>query len=210
MYCESNLVFIPEGMCTVVSWVCIALRMTHEEDHELYEAPKALQENAHIKSMDEYKKLYEQSLNDPDAFWSAIAEDYYWHKRWSGPVQSHNFDMRKGPISIEWFAGAETNACYNAVDRHVEAGHGERVAFLWEGNDPDVSASWTYARLLSEVCRIANYLTSQGVGRGDDVAVYLPMIPQLPAVMLACARIGAVHSVVFAGFSAEALAGRML
>ena len=110
---------------------------------------------------------------------------------------------------IKWFEGAKLNLCYNAVDRWIEAGHGDRVAFFWEGNDPDQSSKTTYSELQELVCQIANYLTSIGVKKGDDITIYLPMIPELPATMLACARIGAVHSVVFAGFSAESLATRM-
>lgn len=129
--------------------------------------------------------------------------------RQSNPTCSYNFDKSKGDILIKWFEGGKLNLSYNAVDRWVEAGHGDRVAFYWEGNDPDQSSIVTYSQLQDLVCQIANYLTSIGVKKGDDVTIYLPMIPELPATMLACARIGAVHSVVFAGFSAESLATRM-
>jgi acetyl-CoA synthetase len=99
--------------------------------------------------------------------------------------------------------------CYNCVDRHVKEGNGDRVAFFWEGNDVGQATTTTYKELQDMVCQIANYMKSQGVGKGDDVTIYMPMVPELPAVMLACARIGAVFSVVFAGFSAESLAGRI-
>lgn len=112
---------------------------------------------------------------------------------------SYNFDRSKGPIFVKWFEGATTNMCCNCLDRHVEAGHGNRVAFYWEGNEPGQDSVWTYQQLLDLVCQIANYLKSIGIGKGDDVTIYMPMIPQLPAAMLACARIGAIHSVVFAG-----------
>ena len=103
----------------------------------------------------------------------------------------------------------ETNVCYNCVDRHVEAGLGDRVAFLFEGNDDGVSSTTTYAQLKDQVVRIANWLRASGVRKGDDVTLYMPMVPELPAAMLACARLGAVHSVVFGGFSADALAARI-
>jgi acetyl-CoA synthetase len=125
------------------------------------------------------------------------------------PTNSSNFDVRAGPITSSWFTGASTNLAYNCLDRHVAAGHGDRIAFLWEGNDLGEERTVSYSQLLDDVCRIANWLKAQGVRPGDDVTLYMPMVPELPAVMLACARIGAVHSVVFAGFSASALAARI-
>ncbi|KAK9811421.1 hypothetical protein WJX72_003702 [[Myrmecia] bisecta] len=169
-----------------------------------------MSKGAHISSREQYDKLYRQSLDDPEAFWGDIAESFHWHKRWEKPFCRCNFDMNKGPISIEWLVGAQTNLCYNAVDRHVEAGHGDRVAFYWEGNDLNQDSKVTYRQVQDMVCKIANYLKSIGVKKGDDVTIYMPMIPELPAAMLACARIGAVHSVVFAGFSADSLAGRIM
>ncbi|ELR25048.1 acetate-CoA ligase [Acanthamoeba castellanii str. Neff] len=177
---------------------------------EIYQPPADIASRAHVKSLDEYNKLYEKSVTDPDAFWGEIAErDFYWHQKWS-KVSSYNIDVKQGPVKIEWFVGAKTNICYNAVDRHVEAGKGEQVAFYWEGNDEGEDKVWTYSMLKSEVCKFANVLKSLGVKKGDRVAVYLPMIVELPVVLLACARIGAIHSVVFSGFSAEALANRLL
>ena len=117
--------------------------------------------------------------------------------------------MRKGPIRAEFFKGGTTNVCHNALDRHVLAGRGDADCLLWEGNDVGRDRRMTYAQVLEEVCRLANWLRSQGVKKGDAVAVYMPMLCELPVAMLACARIGAVHSVVFGGFSAEALAQRM-
>ena len=122
---------------------------------------------------------------------------------------SSNFDVRAGPIASSWFTGATTNLAYNCLDRHVEQGNGGRVAFLWEGNDEGEERRLTYADLLALVCRISNWLLAAGVRPGDDVTLYMPMVPELPAAMLACARVGAVHSVVFAGFSAAALAARI-
>jgi len=144
-------------------------------------------------------------------FWVFLfsCPQFHWNKRWSGPIRQENFSRKKGPIFAKWFEGGETNICYNAMDKHIAAGHGDRVAFYCEGNDVDEQETWTYNHLKDEVCRIANYLKSIGIKQGDDVSIYMPMRPELPATMLACARIGAVHSVIFGGFSAEALADRM-
>eukprot|EP00887_Chlorella_sp_A99_P006499 scaffold3.g6499.t1 len=176
----------------------------------LYQPPAAVQKGAWVNSMDSYKALYEKSLKDPDAFWGEMAESFHWNKKWDGPVSNYNLDLNKGNVFIEWFKGAQTNVCYNALDRHVAAGRGDDVCIYWEGNDIEHSAKVTFKQMLDTVSQVANYLKSQGVGKGDDVTIYMPMIPELPAVMLACARIGAVHSVVFAGFSAESLAGRIM
>ena len=119
-----------------------------------------------------------------------------------------NFDLQKGRIQTRWFVGGTTNLCYNAVDRHVKDGKGDKVAFYWEGNDVGEQSVMTYSDVQAAVCRLANHLRSLGVKKGDRVVIYLPMICELPIAMLACARIGAIHSVVFGGFSAEALAGR--
>ena len=143
------------------------------------------------------------------AFWSKIADDFHWEKRWD-KLNEVNFDNTKGPVSIKWFVGAKTNLAYNALDRHVLAGKGDQVAFFWEGNEPSESITYTYAELLDKVQRFANVLKSKGVKKGDNVAIYLPMLAELPVSMLACARIGAVHSVVFGGFSADALASRIV
>ncbi|CAL5229885.1 g13299 [Coccomyxa viridis] len=172
--------------------------------------PNSASQGAHVSSREQYDEMYKRSITDPDSFWGEIAESFYWKKRWQSPVRRFNFDVRKGPVKIEWFVGAETNLSYNCLDRHVEAGHGDRVAFYWEGNDLNEDSKITYSQLLKQVCQLANYLKSIGVKRGSDVTIYMPMVPELPAAMLACARIGAVHSVVFGGFSAESLAGRIL
>ncbi|KAK9864775.1 hypothetical protein WJX84_003544 [Apatococcus fuscideae] len=172
--------------------------------------PDSLAKTAHVSSEQQYEDMYKQSIAEPEKFWGDIASAFHWKKRWSQPVTRSNFDMNKGPIKIEWFIGAETNLCYNAVDRHVKNGLGGKVAFLYEGNDIGPGSQMTYGEVLEHVCKLANYLKSIGIGKGSDVTIYMPMIPELPIAMLACARIGAVHSVVFAGFSAESLAGRIL
>ncbi|GAQ82983.1 AMP-dependent synthetase and ligase family protein [Klebsormidium nitens] len=177
---------------------------------ELYHPPKGFRERALIRSREEYDALYRESIEDPENFWSKQAEPFHWERKWTAPFCEYNFDMRKGPIVVNWFTGAQTNVSYNALDRHVKAGRGDKVAFYWEGNDVGISNTLTYKDLLTKVCKIANFLKSEGVKAGDTVSIYLPMITELPAAMLACARIGAVHSVVFAGFSAESLGDRLI
>eukprot|EP00887_Chlorella_sp_A99_P001112 scaffold14.g1112.t1 len=151
-------------------------------------------EGAYIKSRKEYEVMYKRSVEDPNGFWRDLATaDYHWD----------------GRIFSEWFRGGRTNMAYNCLDRHVAAGHGGQICFLFEGNEPGRDGKMTYAEVLAEVCRVSNWLKSQGVGKGDYVAIYMPMVCELPIAMLACARIGAIHAVVFGGFSAEALAGRI-
>ncbi|CAA7404958.1 unnamed protein product [Spirodela intermedia] len=151
-------------------------------------------------------------LSSPEhGFWSEIAKEFYWKKGWGdGPIVEQNLDVRKGTVKIEWFKGATTNICYNALDRIIGRGDGNKIALYWEGNEPGHDAKLTYNELLEKVCQLANYLKDIGVKKGDAVVIYLPMLMELPIAMLACARIGAVHSVVFAGFSAESLAQRIL
>jgi acetyl-CoA synthetase len=173
--------------------------------HQTFPPPSGLK-GAYVDSIEQYQKMYDESIKDPDAFWGKIADEFHWEKKWD-KISDVNFDLDKGPVSIKWFLGAKTNLAYNCVDRHVKAGNGDRVAFLWEGNDGE-EKKMTYKELLDEVSKTANMLKSLGVKKGDNVAIYLPMIMELPISMLACARIGAVHSVVFGGFSAESLASR--
>ncbi|XP_037078273.1 acetyl-coenzyme A synthetase, cytoplasmic-like [Pollicipes pollicipes] len=172
--------------------------------------PPRLVEGAHCSSMQQYNDMYKQSIDDPEAFWGAIADQFYWKERHTGKFCDYNFDASKGKVFIEWMRGAKTNICYNALDRHVQGGHADRVAFFWEGNEPADEDRLTYGQLLERVQRCASGLRALGVARGHCVAVYLPMIPELVVTLLACARIGAVHSVVFGGFSADALADRVL
>ncbi|XP_062225540.1 acetyl-coenzyme A synthetase, chloroplastic/glyoxysomal-like [Phragmites australis] len=163
-----------------------------------------------VSSPQQYREMYKRSIDDPAGFWSEIADEFYWKQKWNpDEVCAENLDVTKGPIEIEWFKGGKTNICYNAVDRNVEAGNGEKIAMYWEGNEPSQDDKLTYSELLDKVCQLANYLKSVGIGKGDAVVIYLPMLMELPIAMLACARIGAVHSVVFAGFSADALAQRI-
>ncbi|XP_014216441.1 acetyl-coenzyme A synthetase isoform X1 [Copidosoma floridanum] len=165
---------------------------------------------AHCKSMEQYKHMHERSINHPAQFWGEIAKEFYWETHSSeDKFFSYNFDLNAGDIYIKWMEGASTNLSFNLLDKNVKNGKGDQIAFYWEGNDPDDYSRITYRKLLQEVCRFANVLKSKGVQKGDRVAIYMPMIMELPIAMLACTRIGAVHSVVFAGYSADSLAERM-
>jgi len=161
-------------------------------------------DRALIDSLDQYQDLYEKSMSDPDAFWSAVADRITWYKKWD---TVREFDFVKG--KIKWFDGAKLNVSYNCLDRHVDAGHGDQTAIIWEGNNPKEDQAFTYRELLAEVQKFANVLKSIGVEKGDRVCLYMQMIPQLPVAMLACARIGAVHSVVFGAFSPDSLRDRI-
>ena len=160
--------------------------------------------NAHISSMEQYQKMYDESVADPEGFWANVAERITWYKKWD-TVQEYDFVN----ANIKWFDGGKLNACYNCLDRHVEAGHGDATAIIWEGNSPDEDKTFTYSELLEQVKRFANVLKAQGVRKGDRVCIYLQMVPGLTIAMLACARIGAVHSVVFGAFSADSLRDRI-
>ncbi len=179
--------------------------------HKTLFAPAPSNANAYINSMDQYHKMYQQSVEQPDAFWGQLAKDnFYWHTPFSKVLQ-YNFTKSKGPIDVKWFEDGTTNICYNALDRHVEKTP-NKVAFYWEGNDDkhDSHRSYTYKQLFELVCKFANVLKSFGVRKGDRVAIYLPMVIEAIVAVLACARIGAIHSVIFAGFSAESLANRII
>nr|CAJ2473732.1 unnamed protein product [Leishmania braziliensis] len=157
--------------------------------------------------------IYEYSVAQNDAFWAEIARrDFYWKQTWADDhhVKSYNFDKSKGPIFVKWFEGAVTNVCHNALDRHLPA-HRERVCFYFEGNDPSVKETITYGDMYTRVVELANVLRYQyGIEKGDRVSLYLPMIPCAAVAMLACARIGAVASVIFGGFSAQAIVTRVV
>jgi acetyl-CoA synthetase len=157
-----------------------------------------------IKSLEEYNSAYQKSVESPEKFWAEQAETFTWREKWTN-VLNWNFEEP----SVKWFEGGKLNITENCLDRHI-AERGDQVAILWEPNDPDGKVKeYTYKELLSEVCRCANGLKSMGIEKGDRVVFYMPMVPELAIGILACARIGAVHSVVFAGFSAQALADRI-
>lgn len=172
---------------------------------ELYPVIARVKKGAHLSSPEQYKKLYQESVKSPDKFWGKMAKQFLtWQKPFE-QVQAGNF----AEGNIAWFPGGRLNVSENCLDRHL-AKRGDQVAILWEGDEPGDVRRLTYSELHAETCRIANVLISRGVKKGDRVAIYLPMVPEAAAAMLACARIGAIHSVIFAGFSAESVRDRIL
>ena len=170
---------------------------------KLTQPPSALATGAEFSSLDEYRRVYDRSIRDNDTFWLEEAKRLRWQTQ-----PTEGFVGSMADANFSWFADGTLNACVNCVDRHLES-HGGKPALIWVGDEPGVYQSITYAELSEQVGRMANLLRERGVGRGDRVCIYLPMIPELAVTMLACARIGAVHSVVFAGFSARALKERI-
>jgi propionyl-CoA synthetase len=149
-----------------------------------------------------YDEAHERSIQDPEGFWGPIAEDCFWYKRWDKVLDDSNKPF------YQWFAGAQTNTCYNAVDLHVKNGLGEQMAIIYDSPVTDTIKKYTYTDLKEQVSLFAGVLAAKGVVKGDRVLIYMPMIPEAAFAMLACARIGAVHSVVFGGFAPNELATR--
>jgi len=172
------------------------------EEKRVFSPPPEFSKKAYIKSLDEYRKIYESSIKDPASFWAEKADQLSWFMKWKNV---YSWDSDK--VICKWFEGGKLNASYNCLDRHLST-RGKRIAIIWEGDGGD-TATYTYKQLYDEVCKFANVLKKRGIKKGDRVAIYLPMIPQLVISMLACARIGAIHNVVFAGFSADALKERV-
>ncbi len=190
------------------------------QEKRLFHPPSEFDEKisgAYIKSMEQYRALYERSITDPEGFWAEVAEQFEWFRKWDKVLEWNLPDAK-------WFVGGTTNICHNCVDRHVNNGHGDDVAIIWEGEPVNVQASrrpnvqihngveierLTYRDLQREVSKFANVLKSLGVKKGDVVTIYLGMVPELAIAMLACARIGAAHSVIFGGFSSQAIADRI-
>jgi len=172
-------------------------------EKRVFNPPEELSKTAYIKSMDEYKQIYQRSISDPEGFWGEMAEQLDWYQKWD-KVLVEDFKEAKH----EWFTGGKLNVSYNCLDRHLNTWRKNKAALIWEGDIGD-NRVLTYQQLYREVCKFANVLRKFGVKKGDRVAIYLPMIPELPIAMLACARIGAIHSVVFGGFSADALSSRI-
>lgn len=160
---------------------------------------------AHVKSMAEYDKMYRRSVEDPEGFWADMAKRLHWFKQWDKVCE---YDFNKA--EIKWFEGGTLNVSYNCLDRHLQTGRKNKAAIIWQGDPREETATLTYQQLYREVNRFANVLKKRGVKRGDRVAIYMPMIPQLAVAMLACTRIGAIHSIVFGGFSANSLRDRIL
>ena len=168
---------------------------------------KEFVEKARLKTMDEYKKMHKRSLEDPNGFWGEMAEKHIdWFKKWTGPVEEYSF---KDNIYLSYFKGGKLNITYNCLDRHLKTWRKNKAALIFQGEPLEEAKVYTYQQLHREVCKFANVLKKFGVKKGDRVAIYLPMIMELPVAMLACARIGAIHSIVFGGFSAEALRDRI-
>ena len=174
------------------------------EEERVYEPSDAVKMKASVKRMEEYRELYQKSINDPEAFWGELAEQLDWFKKWD-KVLEWDFDRPE----IKWFAGGKLNASYNCLDRHLNTWRSNKVALIWQGEPLEENKIFTYQQLHYHVCKFANVLKKFGVKKGDRVSIYLPMIPELPIAMLACTRIGAIHSVVFGGFSSEALRDRI-
>ena len=175
------------------------------DERRVFPPSKELSQRAYIKTMEEYRTLYQESLDDPEGFWARFAEDVEWFRKWDKVMVADFANARH-----EWFVGGKLNVSYNCLDRHLVTDRKDKAAIIWEGEPEGESKTYTYGQLYEEVCRFANVLKKHGVKRGDRVSIYLPMIPELPIAMLACARIGAVHTVVFGGFSAESLRDRIV
>ena len=176
---------------------------------EIYPIPEAAKKKAWVSGRDAYDKLYRHSVEQPEAFWAEVAEQQVtWFKKWD-KVMDYNFDIKKGPIYVKFFEGGKLNVSYNCLDRHLEK-RGNQVALQWEGNEPGEAKAFTYQMLYDEVCKFANVLKAHGVKKGDRVCLYMPMVPELGIAALACSRIGAIHCIVFGGFSADALRDRIV
>ena len=179
-------------------------KTSKSEEQLVYEPSDSVKSKATIKQMEEYRDLYQKSVKDPEKFWGELAGELDWKKKWN-KVSEWDFEKPE----IKWFTGGKLNASYNCLDRHLNTWRRNKVALIWQGEPLEENRSFTYQQLYYHVCKFANVLKKLGVKKGDRVSIYLPMIPELPIAMLACARIGAIHSVVFGGFSSEALRDRM-
>ncbi len=171
---------------------------------KIFNPSEKAQNGAWVSSMDTYDETYEKSIKSPNEFWAKIAERLTWFKKWDNVV---DYDFVGANISF--FQGGKLNVSYNCLDRHVEAGHGDQTAIIWEGNNPSEDKTFTYSELLVEVEKFANVLKSNGVQKGERVCIYMQMIPELAIAMLACTRIGAIHSIVFGAFSSDSLRDRI-
>ena len=182
------------------------ITVTSQEERR-FAPPQSFVDKAYIKSHDDRMKLWKESVENPDEFWLKIAKEMiYWKKE---PTKGFDFKDKK-KIHFTWFEDGITNMAYNCLDKHVEAGNGDQMALIWQGDPLDESKTYTYKQLLSEVNKASNVLKNLGVKKGDRVTIYMPMIPELTILMLACVRIGAIHSIVFGGFTADSLKDRIL
>ncbi|MEK6281288.1 MAG: acetate--CoA ligase [Acidobacteriota bacterium] len=174
---------------------------SHQHEDRVFPPPPEFSAQAHIKSMAELERLRAEASADPEGFWSRMADELHWFKKWDTVLNWQ-------PPHAEWFVGGKINIAFNCLDRHLESWRRNKAALIWEG-EPGEQRTLTYQQLHSEVCKFANVLKRQGVDKGDRVALYMPLIPELAIAMLACARIGATHSVIFGGFSSTALIDRI-
>ncbi|HLJ79499.1 MAG TPA: AMP-binding protein, partial [Acidobacteriaceae bacterium] len=170
-------------------------------ENRVFPPPEEFARKAHIQSLAQYEEMYRRSIEDPEVFWAGVARELHWFEPWQ-KVLEWNEPWAK------WFVGGKFNLCYNCLDRHVENGRGEKTAILWEG-EPGEVRRLSYSQLLADVQRFASALRCLGIKKGDRVAVYMGMTPELAIAILACARIGAVHSVIFGGFAANAIVDRV-
>ncbi len=177
------------------------------QETRVFPPPPAFSKQAHIKSLDDYKRMYRESVDEPEKFWGGVAASFHWFKKWDKVLDW------KAPYA-KWFVGGKTNMAYNCLDRQIAEGRGDKTAIIWEGEPlngaagPDVRRL-SYKQMKDDVCRLANGLKQLGVRKGDRVTIYMPMVPEAAVAMLACARLGAAHSVIFGGFSSQAIADRV-
>lgn len=171
------------------------------KEDRVFDTSEEFSKNAAIKSLEEYKQIYKESIENPEGFWAEKAEQLDWFEKW------HNV-LRNDNGFFKWFEGGKLNVSYNCLDRHINAGKGNKVALIWESEKGE-TVKYTYSELLREVCRFANVLRKNDMQRGDRVCLYMPMIPELAIAMLACARAGVIHSIVFGGFSSDSLKDRI-
>src|SRR5256714_8745535 len=191
-------------MKTAASVRWLAASVEGKMSDKIYDVPVEWTKRAFIDQA-KYKEMYARSVSDPNRFWAEQAKRIGWMKPFT---KVENASFAPGNISIKWFEDGVLNVAYNCIDRHLDK-RGDQTAIIWEGDDPKDDKKITYRELHAEVCRFANVLKAKGVKKGDRVTIYLPMIPEAAYAMLACARIGAIHSVVFGGFSPDSLAGRI-
>ena len=175
---------------------------SHLNENRLFEPPASFAAGARIDSLDNYRELYRESMESPETFWGREAGELSWTQPWTQLL-----DWSRPPFA-RWFVGGKTNISQNCLDRHLEGPRRDKVAIIWEG-EPGDTRTLTYAQLHAEVCQFANALKNNNIGKGDRVVIYMPMVPEAVIAMQGCARIGAVHSVVFGGFSATALRDRI-
>ena len=177
-------------------------------EERTFPPPADMAAGAYVGSEQQYQQMYDRSVNDPDGFWLEQAEILHWFKK-PTKAREYTWDTKGRKINHTWFADGQLNVCHNCLDRHLGTPREDKPALVWQGEPEDDTRTFTYRQLHEEVCKFANILKDLGIGKGDRVCIYLPMIPELPIVMLACARIGAIHSIVFGGFSADALRDRI-